>query len=119
MLDPAPEGPIIQSPVARVSPALRALRKASPETYTVIIQDPRTGADSADLIAVPAHDKLSGENVMHTLTAPHKFSPDRRAALRRKIPKDIADLPSPRIKRVFLNTQICFYIISRMTPHQH
>lgn len=78
-------------------PALRAVRRAAPEAYTVIIQDPRTGAGSADLVAVPAHDKLTGENVMHTLTAPHVFSPARLSALRRTVPKEISTLPTPRI----------------------
>ena len=78
-------------------PALRAVRKASRATFTVIIQDPRTGAGSADLIAVPQHDSLVGENVIHTLTAPHAFSPDRLSALRKKKPADIAALPGKRI----------------------
>ena len=74
-------------------PALRAVRKASPETLTVVIQDPRTGTGTADLIAVPAHDALEGENVIKTLTAPHGFSPDRLARLRKSVPKNIAALP--------------------------
>lgn len=93
----APPWPDIALATGRLSiPALRAIRKASPETFTVIIQDPRTGADSADVIAVPAHDRLAGENVMHTLTAPHRFSPERLSALRRQVPKEIALLPEPR-----------------------
>lgn len=94
----APPWPAIALATGRLSiPALRAVRKASPETYTVIIQDPRTGADSADLVAVPAHDALSGGNVIHTLTAPHRFSPSRLAKLRRRRPRDIASLPAPRV----------------------
>ncbi len=94
----APPWPAIALATGRLSiPALRALRKASPDTYTVIIQDPRTGAQSADFVAVPAHDKLTGENVMHTLTAPHKFLPHRLAELRKSIPEDVADLPHPRV----------------------
>ncbi len=94
----APPWPDIALATGRLSiPALRAVRKASPKTYTVIIQDPRTGAGSADLIAVPAHDRLTGENVIQTLTAPHGFSQDRLAKLRRKLPTDIAALPEPRI----------------------
>jgi mitochondrial fission protein ELM1 len=73
------------------------VRKASPKTYTVIIQDPRTGAGAADLIAVPAHDALRGENVIQTLTAPHGFSQHRLAQLRRNLPKEIAALPEPRV----------------------
>ncbi|MDA7947431.1 MAG: mitochondrial fission ELM1 family protein [Hyphomicrobiaceae bacterium] len=94
----APPWPDIVLATGRLSiPALRAIRKASPETYTVIIQDPRTGGSSADFIAVPAHDKLTGDNVMHTLTAPHKFLPERLSELRRKVPEDIASLPRPRV----------------------
>jgi len=94
----APPWPDIALATGRLSiPAIRAVRKASPETYTVVIQDPRTGAGSADLIAVPNHDRLSGDNVIHTLTAPHGFSQQRLARLRRRMPKDIAALPSPRV----------------------
>jgi mitochondrial fission protein ELM1 len=94
----SPPWPDIALATGRLSiPALRAVRKGSPETFTVIIQDPRTGAGSADLVAVPSHDKLVGENVIHTLTAPHGFSQDRLARLRKKIPKDISALPTPRV----------------------
>jgi len=94
----APPWPDIALATGRLSiPALRAVRKASPKTYTVIIQDPRTGAGAADLIAVPAHDALRGENVIQTLTAPHGFSQHRLAQLRRNPPKEIAALPEPRV----------------------
>jgi hypothetical protein len=94
----APPWPDIALATGRLSiPALRAVRKASPETYSVILQDPRTGAGSADLIAVPAHDRLTGGNVIQTLTAPHGFSQSRLEKLRTKILKDIAALPAPRV----------------------
>lgn len=94
----APPWPEIALATGRLSvPAIRAIRKAAPKTFTVIIQDPRTGSGSADLIAVPAHDKLTGDNVMHTLTAPHVFPPGRLARLRRKVPKEIAALKKPRV----------------------
>ena len=94
----APPWPDIALATGRLSiPALRAVRKASPDTYTVVIQDPRTGAGSADLIAVPAHDKLTGDNVIHTLTAPHGFSQQRLARLRTKMPKKLAAFPAPRV----------------------
>lgn len=93
----SPPWPDIALATGRLSiPALRAVRKASPQTFTVIIQDPRTGAGSADLIATPAHDRLADDNVMHTLTAPHGFSPERLARLRRKRPKELAALKKPR-----------------------
>ncbi|SFV39042.1 hypothetical protein SAMN04488557_4065 [Hyphomicrobium facile] len=79
-------------------PYIRALRRrAGLETYTVILMDPRTGANSADLIWVPAHDRRRGPNVISTLTAPHRFSPARLRALHTNPPPRIAGLPRPRI----------------------
>lgn len=94
----SPPWPEIAIATGRLAiPALRAVRKASPETFTLIIQDPRTGTGSADLIAVPQHDRLVGDNVIHTLTAPHAFSSDRLSALRKKPPADIAALAGKRV----------------------
>ncbi|HML29004.1 MAG TPA: mitochondrial fission ELM1 family protein [Hyphomicrobium sp.] len=79
-------------------PYIRALkRRAGLQTYTVILMDPRTGSDSADLIWVPEHDRRRGANVITTLTAPHRFSPERIATLRAVLPPEIAALPKPRI----------------------
>jgi mitochondrial fission protein ELM1 len=78
-------------------PYLRALRRlAGPATFTVVLQDPRTGLNTADLIWVPEHDRLRGDNVVTTLTAPHSFSQERLAHLRRTLPPAIAALRSPR-----------------------
>lgn len=98
----APPWPDIALATGRLSiPAIRAVRKAAPNTFTVVIQDPRTGTGTADLIAVPQHDRLHGDNVIHTLTAPHGFSPSRLARLRQHVPARIAQLPVPRVA-VFL-----------------
>ncbi len=79
-------------------PYIRALRRrAGLQTYTVILMDPKTGPNSADLIWVPEHDHRRGANVITTLTAPHRFSPKRLGALRATVPSSIAVLPKPRI----------------------
>ncbi len=79
-------------------PFIRALRRrAGLQTYTVILMDPRTGPNSADLIWVPEHDKRRGPNVISTLTAPHRYSPARLRALNANAPPQIAALPRPRI----------------------
>jgi uncharacterized protein len=95
----APPFPDLAIATGRQSiPYLRALRKhAGRRTFTVVIQDPRTGIGTADLICVPAHDSLEGENVIKTLTAPHPFSQERLANLRMAMPHDIALLPRPRV----------------------
>ncbi len=79
-------------------PYIRAIRRlAGPATFTVVIQNPRTGPRTADLMAVPEHDGLSGDNVFVTLTAPHSFTPRRLEGLRASPPREIAALPSPRV----------------------
>lgn len=80
---------------------LRHLRKASGRrTFTVFLKDPRTGASAADLIWVPAHDSLRGDNVLVTLTSPHRLSPERLAAARRNPPHGLGHLPAPRVALV-------------------
>lgn len=93
----APPWPDVAIATGRASiPYLRALRRrAGPKTYCIVLQDPKTGANIADLIWVPAHDRRRGPNVITTLTAPHSFSPERLAALRANTPPQIAALPSP------------------------
>ena len=95
----APPWPTIAIATGRLSiPYIRALRRhAGLATYTVVLQDPRTGSRTADLIWVPEHDRRRGANVISTLTAPHTFTPERLAQLRRELPPDIGALPSPRV----------------------
>jgi uncharacterized protein len=95
----APPWPDIAIATGRASiPYLRALRRrAGPATYTVVLQDPKTGPGTADLIWVPAHDRRRGANVITTLTAPHSFSMARLQGLRSHVPPVIAALPKPRV----------------------
>ena len=95
----APPWPDIAIATGRQSiPYLRALRrKAGPGTFTVVLQDPKTSARTADLIWVPSHDRRRGPNVIATLTAPHSFSSERLAEIARTVPDAIAALPGPRV----------------------
>jgi mitochondrial fission protein ELM1 len=96
---PGPPWPTIAFATGRTTiPYIRALRKrAGLKTYTVILMDPKTGPNSADLIWVPQHDRRRGPNVITTLTAPHRFSEARLEELRAQPPHEIAALPHPRI----------------------
>jgi uncharacterized protein len=95
----APPWPDVAISLGRGSvPYMRALRRrAGPRTFTVVMQDPKTGLNTADMIWVPVHDRLRGHNVLTTLTAPHSFSPQRLAELRRVVPPAIAALKHPRV----------------------
>jgi mitochondrial fission protein ELM1 len=79
-------------------PYVRALKRlAGRDTFTVVLQNPRTGLNTADVIWVPQHDRLAGANVITTLTAPHSYSRARLSQLRRTMPAAIAALPAPRV----------------------
>ena len=95
----APPFPAIALATGRLSiPYMRALkRRAGPGTYCVVLQDPKTGPSTADLIWVPEHDKRRGHNVISTMTSPHSFSAARLADLRAHPPISIAALPQPRV----------------------
>lgn len=81
----------------RAVPYLRAVKKASNgSSFTVFLKDPRIGAGAADLIWVPAHDRLRGGNVLVTTTSPHRLSAERLAQARSAPPAAIAALPAPR-----------------------
>ncbi|MGL4637541.1 MAG: mitochondrial fission ELM1 family protein [Beijerinckiaceae bacterium] len=70
---------------------LRAIRKASEgRAMTVYLKDPSTGANTADMIWVPRHDKLRGANVLATLTSPHRISRERLNAARAQKPSWLA-----------------------------
>ena len=94
-----PPWPVIALATGRLSiPYIRAIRRlAGPDTFTVVLQDPKTNSRTADLIWVPEHDRRRGVNVLSTLTAPHSFSADRLARLRAQLSPAIEALPQPRL----------------------
>lgn len=76
---------------------LRAVQKASNgRSFTVFLKDPRIGTGAADLIWVSEHDRLRGENVLVTVTSPHRLAPEQLERARTAPPPAIAALPGPR-----------------------
>src|SRR5665647_1280726 len=83
----APPWPDVAISLGRSSiPYMRALRRRAPGTFTVVMLDNKAGLGVADVIWVPRHDRLRGPNVITTLTAPHSFTAERLAELRRTVP---------------------------------
>ena len=79
-------------------PFVRALKRAGRgRIFTIIFQSPRAGTSSAHVIWVPSHDRLRGQNVITTLTPPHRFTASALANLRARTPSEIAALPVPRV----------------------
>jgi mitochondrial fission protein ELM1 len=82
----------------RTIPALRRLKRDSGgRTFTIYVNAPATGLDTADLIVAPRHDRLSGANVISTLTPPNRVTPERLAQARAAPDPRIAALPRPRV----------------------
>ena len=103
---PAREGSPIRPPYPdllvasgrRAVPYVRAVRRLSRgHTYTVILKDPRNGSRAADLVWTPEHDRLRGDNVLVTLTSPHRISAGRLASARAAPDPRLSSLPHPRV----------------------
>lgn len=72
-------------------------RKSNGKTFVVQIQDPHTRATAFDLVAVPAHDKLRGENVIVTTATPNRITPQRLAEGRQDFAPVLKAMPNPRV----------------------
>ncbi len=66
-------------------------------TFVVQTQDPRWRNDRYDLIVAPAHDDLSGPNVLSITGSPHRITPQRLAEAAPAFAARIAPLPHPRV----------------------
>jgi len=67
------------------------------KTFVVQTQDPRWKNDRYDLIVAPAHDGLSGPNVLSITGSPHRITPQRLAQAAPAFADRIAPLPRPRV----------------------
>lgn len=66
-------------------------------TFVVQTQDPRWRNDRYDLIVAPAHDGLSGPNVLSITGSPHRITRERLAEDAPAFAARIAPLPHPRV----------------------
>ncbi|MFN3827158.1 MAG: mitochondrial fission ELM1 family protein [Micavibrio sp.] len=78
--------------------ASRYIKKQSiGQTFTVQIQDPRITMAGCDLIAVPAHDNRTGENVLVTDATPNRITSEKLEEARHDFEDMFKTLPSPRV----------------------
>jgi mitochondrial fission protein ELM1 len=80
-----------------VAPSIAIRRAAAKACFTVQLLDPRMPAECFDLVAAPRHDRVSGENVIATLGALHRVTPERLAAAAARFAASIEHLPHPRV----------------------
>ena len=72
-------------------------KKSGGRTFTLQIQDPRVTPSQFDLVAVPAHDKLRGDNVIVTDTAPNRITTHTLDEAKTRFTEDFGKFKSPRI----------------------
>lgn len=72
-------------------------QKSKGETFAVALQHPRTKLNRWDMVWAPAHDGLEGENVVTTLTSPHRLTAEALASAAGAMHTEIAAMPRPWI----------------------
>jgi len=79
-------------------PYARMIRKRSGgKTITVVLQSPGAPASWFDLVWVPEHDRLRGDNVLATPTSPHRLTAARLRAEANAHAASVAHLPRPLV----------------------
>lgn len=71
--------------------------QSSQKTFIVQIQDPRLQLPECDLIAVPEHDTLRGDNVLVTQATPNRITAAKLSDARNDFSSLLAHIPSPRV----------------------
>lgn len=80
-----------------IGPALEIKRRSGGRTLAVHIQHPRMNPSRFDLIAAPAHDRLTGPNVVVTVGAVHRVTRAKLDDAAAEWCDRLAHLPSPRL----------------------
>ena len=92
---------LISSGRKTVAPAVAIRRAAQGKTLTIQIQNPQVDFQSFDFVMLPEHDLLdrgqSEENVVRTLGALGRATPERLKEAAAQFAPRYADLPRPRI----------------------
>lgn len=98
--DPPLQGPwpdlLIASGRKSVLASLFIKRQSRGQTFTVQIQDPKISSRHFDLVAVPYHDDLRGDNVIVTDGAPNKVTDERLREGREKFGPALTHLPAKK-----------------------
>ncbi len=86
---------VIASGRHSILPSLYIKEMTGGKSFNVQIQDPALWHDRFDAVIVPAHDKLSGSNIISTEGALHRVNPAFLAAESAKWMPTFAHLPKP------------------------
>lgn len=79
-------------------PYARKIKKASEgKTFVAILQNPKVDPAKFDLVWAPEHDQLTGSNVIATLTAPNRITPEKLAKAASELSQRYEALPQKKI----------------------
>lgn len=77
-------------------PFARAVRRRSRgKTLVTVLQSPGIDASHFDLVWVPEHDRLRGDNVVTTLTPPHRLTAARLSMAADRFAPAVVNMPRP------------------------
>lgn len=95
----APPWPSLVIGVGRCSmPYLTAIKKASGgATFVMALQNPVVSPKNFDLVWAPAHDNLEGDNVISSITGPHRLSAQAIAAAGAEYSRNLAGFPDKKV----------------------
>jgi len=77
--------------------SVRAKRLSGGRTFVVQTQDPRWATARFDMVVAPAHDGLSGDNVLEITGSPHRITPARLLQAAPAFADRLSGLPHPRV----------------------
>jgi uncharacterized protein len=86
----------------------RVRERSGGRTFVVQTQDPRWRNGAYDLIVAPAHDRLSGPNVLSITGSPHRVTPERLAEGAAAFADRLEPLPRPRVAALIGGRSMAF-----------
>ncbi|MFD0986731.1 mitochondrial fission ELM1 family protein [Methyloligella solikamskensis] len=81
----------------RSAPIALAVKRASGATFAVHIHDPKLPLRLFDLVAIPEHDGVTGQNVIPTHGSLHAVTEEKLADAAKRFAQKLDSLPQPRI----------------------
>ena len=108
MLDPSSDSPFpapgepwpdlwIATGRATLPLSVRAKARSGGRTFVVQTQDPRWKTGAYDLVVAPAHDQLTGPNILSITGSPHRVTPTRLSESAPAFADRLETLPEPRV----------------------
>jgi len=96
-LTPPWPGILIASGRKCVDLALAVKRASRKACFTIFVQNPRVSPARFDVVVVPRHDGVEGANVIQTMGALNRITPERLLEHGARFENRIAELPHPRV----------------------